>query len=59
MIRLFKRIKCKHRWQKIKIHAAVKEVVYGCGKCGLVKVVYTYDVEEFHFKRTIKGETFE
>ncbi len=41
------------------MHAAVKEVVYGCGKCGRIKKVYTYDVEEFRFKRTIKGETFE
>lgn len=56
--RLFRRLTCRHRWIIVARPIILPEI-YGCVECGKVAKIQRYDVDEWQFKRKMKGETFD
>lgn len=55
---MIKRLFCKHSWRFVNSLMFDKNT-YGCTKCGAIRKLYSYDVNEWKFRREMKGDTFE
>jgi len=54
---MIKRLLCNHSWKHVNTLMFHKST-YGCTRCGKTKKLYSYDYNEWKFRRESKGDTF-